>query len=401
LNPQSSPTLHATALQVAGWLLVAAAVTAAVAAASGGSAVPFARVLVLLALVASLGLVVSLLWLPVAGWSRLAVRLPLLVAEPLPFARAELLVGGAAALDQLRSPMRRRLLVFGLVLSLLGAGGTVLASLWPQPQPVTIALRSGGPVDHGETSDGAHPILVQLPFSLAEDGAVDGAARRVSVTARDIKTGTKSTLEVTPTSSHSLRGGMLRLAAWSGSSDIASVTVLVGAPGAKDERLLLPFGKPVTWREQTLTLREGRSDFFGAKGLAVAVEVAAAGAPARVVWVFSAESGAAMAGRAPAVGPPMVVESATYDPVILLRWTPDASLNSLVTVWVGACVAALGWLLLWLLPPFVVGRDGDYLVVGLRGGRGGAQLAFASHSVLTPVQLSERDGLLAALQEQT
>jgi hypothetical protein len=113
LNPQSSPTLHATALQVAGWLLIAAAVTAAVAAASGGSAVPFARVLVLLALVASLGLAVSLLWLPVAGWSRLAIRLPLLGGEPLPFARAELLAGGAAALDKLRSPMRRRLFVFG------------------------------------------------------------------------------------------------------------------------------------------------------------------------------------------------------------------------------------------------------------------------------------------------
>ena len=113
------------------------------------------------------------------------------------------------------------------------------------------------------------------------------------------------------------------------------------------------------------------------------------------------ESGAAMARRAPVVGPPMVVESATYDPVILLRWTPDASLHSLVTVWVGACVAVLGWLLLWLLPPFIVGRDGDYLVVGLRGGRGGAQLAFAANSVLTTAQLSERDALLAALQERT
>jgi hypothetical protein len=223
----------------------------------------------------------------------------------------------------------------------------------------------------------------------------------VSVTARDIKTGTKTTLEVTPSSAHSLRGGMLRLAAWSAASDIAAVTILAGGSGAKAERVLLPFGKPVAWRQQTLTLREGRSDFFGAKGLAVAVEVAAAGAPPQVVWVFSLESGAAMAHRAPVVGPPMVVESATYDPVILLRWTPEASLNSLVTVWVGACVAALGWLLLWLLPPFVVGRDGDYLVVGLRGGRGGAQLAFASTAVLTTAQLSERDALLAALQERT
>ncbi len=401
LNPQSSPTLHATALQVAGWLLIAAAVTAAVAAASGGSAVPFARVLVLLALVASLGLVVSLLWLPVAGWSRLAIRLPLLGGEPLPFARAELLAGGATALDQLRSPMRRRLFVFGIVLVLVGAGGTVLASLWPQPQPVTIALRSGNPVDHGETSDGPHPILVQLPFSLAEADTVDGVARRVSVTARDIKTGTKSTLEVTPTSSHSLRGGRLRLAGWSGSSDIASVTVLAGGPGAQAEQLVLPFGKPVAWQQETLTLREGRSDFFGAKGLAVAVEVAAVGAPARVVWVFSAESGAAMAGRAPVVGPPMVVASATYDPLILLRWTPDATLRSLAPLWIGAIIAALGWLVLWLLPPFVVGRDGDYLVVGLRGGRGGAQLAFAANSVLTAAQVSERDGLLAALKEQT
>lgn len=400
LNLQSSPTLHATALHVAGWSLLAAAVSAAVAAASGGSSVPFARVLVLMALVVSLAVVVSLLWLPVAGWTRLAVRLPLLGAAPLPFARAELLAGGAEALDGLRSPMRRRLFVFGLVLLLLGAGGTVLASLWPQPEPVTIALRSGDPVDHGETSDGPHPILVQLPFSLAEGGAVDGSARRVSVTARDIRTGTKSMLEVTPTSSHSLRGGMLRLAAWSGSSDIASVTVLAGGLGAKAERLVLPFGKPIKWRDETLTLREGRSDFFGAKGLAVAVDVAAAGAPARVVWVFSADSGAAMAARAPMVGPPMVVASATYDPVILLRWTPDAASRALVPLWVGAIIAALGWLLLWLLPPFVIGRDGDFLVVGLRGGRGGAQLLFASRSVLTPAQLSERDGLLAVLQEQ-
>ena len=242
--------------------------------------------------------------------------------------------------------MRRRLFVLGLLLFLLGGGATVLSSLWPAPQPVTIALRSGEPVDHGETNDGPHPILVQLPFALAESGAADAGARRVSVTARDIKTGTKTTLEVTPSSVHSLRGGMLRLAAWSASSDIASVTILAGSPGAKAERVLLPFGKPVAWRQQTLTLREGRSDFFGAKGLAVAVEVAAAGAPPQVVWVFSLESGAAMARRAPVVGPPMAVESATYDPVILLRWTPDASLHSLVTVWVGACVAALGWLLL-------------------------------------------------------
>ena len=401
MNPQSSPTLHSTALTVAGWSLVAAAVSSAVAAASGGSAVPFARVLVLVALVATLGLVLSLLWLPVSGWSRLAVRLPTVATQPLPFARTELLAGGAAALDVLRGPMRRRLFVLGLALLLLGGGATVLTSLWPAPQPVTIALRSGEPVDHGETNDGPHPILVQLPFSLAESGAADAGARQVSVTARDIKTGTKTTLEVTPGSAHSLRGGMLRLAAWSASSDIASVTILAGSPGAKAERVLLPFGKPVTWRQQTLTLREGRSDFFGAKGLAVAVEVAASGAPPQVVWVFSLESGAAMAGRAPVVGPPMVVASATYDPVILLRWTPDASLHSLVTVWVGACIAALGWLLLWLLPPFVVGRDGDYLVVGLRGGRGGAQLAFASNAVLTIAQLSERDALLAALQERT
>ena len=401
MNPQSSPTLHSTALTVAGWLLVAAAVTAAVAAAAGGSAVPFARVLVLLALVASMGLALSLLWLPVAGWSRLSARLPMLSTHPLPFARAELLSGGATALDQLRSPARRRLLALGLVLVLLGAGVAVLTSLWPQPQPVTIGLRSGDPVDHGETNDGAHPILVQLPFALAESGAPDAAVRRVSVTARDIKTGTKSTLEVTPTSSHALRGGLLRLAAWSGSANIASVTVLVGAPGAKAERLMLPFGKPVTWREQTLTLREGRSDFFGATGLAVAVEVASSGAPARVVWVFSAESGAAMAGRAPVVGPPMVVESATYDPVILLRWTPDASLTALVLCWVGALVAALGWLLLWLLPPFVVGRDGDYLVVGVRGGRGGSQLGFAAASLLTSTQMAELDGLLSDMQERT
>ncbi|NQW63775.1 MAG: hypothetical protein HQ461_13165 [Deltaproteobacteria bacterium] len=401
MNPQSSPTLHSTALTVAGWLLVAPAVTAAVAAASGGSAVPFARVLALLALVVSLGLLASLLWLPVAGWSRLSVRLPMLASQPLPFARSELLSGGASALDQLRSPMRRRLFGLGLALVLLGAGVTVLTSLWPQPQPVTIALRSGDPVDHGETSDGARPILVQLPFALAESGAPDAAVRRVSVTARDIKTGTKSTLEVTPTSSHSLRGGLLRLAAWSGSSDIASVTVLVGAPDAKAEPLVLPFGKPVAWREQTLTLREGRSDFFGATGLAVAVEVASLGSPARVVWVFSAESGAAMAGRAPVVGPPMVVQSAYYDPVILLRWTPDASSTALVLCWVGAVVAALGLLLLWLLPPFVVGRDGDYLVVGVRGGRGAAQLAFAASSMLSSAQVSELDGLLADMQERT
>lgn len=348
-----------------------------------------------------MGLVVSLLWLPVAGWSRLSARLPMLASQPLPFARSELLSGGASALDQLRSPLRRRLFALGLALVLLGAGVTVLTSLWPQPQPVTIALRSGSPVDHGETSDGPRPILVQLPFSLAESGAADAAARRISVTARDIKTGTKSTLEVTPTSLHSLRGGLLRLAAWSGSSDIASVTVLVGGAGAKAERLMLPFGKPVAWRQQTLTLREGRSDFFGATGLAVAVEVAAAGAPARVVWVFSAENGAAMAVRAPVVGPPMVVESASYDPVILLRWTPDAINTALVLCWVGAIIAALGWLLLWLLPPFVVGRDGDYLVVGLRGGRGGSQLGFAASSMLTSAQVWELEGLLADMQERT
>jgi hypothetical protein len=40
-------------------------------------------------------------------------------------------------------------------------------------------------------------------------------------------------------------------------------------------------------------------------------------------------------------------------------------------------------------------------VVGFRGGRGGAQLAFAANSVLTAAQVSERDGLLAALKEQT
>jgi hypothetical protein len=97
----------------------------------------------------------------------------------------------------------------------------------------------------------------------------------------------------------------------------------------------------------------------------------------------------------------MVVASATYDPLILLRWTPDATLRSLAPLWIGAIIAALGWLLLWLLPPFVVGRDGDYLVVGFRGGRGGAQLAFAANSVLTAAQVSERDGLLAALKEQT
>ncbi len=362
---------------------------------------PFARVLALLALVVSLVLLASLLWLPVAGWSRLSVRLPMLASQPLPFGRSELLAGGALALDQLRSPVRRRLFGLGLALVLLGAGVTVLTSLWPQPQPVTIALRSGDPVDHGETGDGPHPILVQLPFSLAESGAPDAAVRRVSVTARDIKTGTKSILEVTPTSSHSLRGGLLRLAGWSGSSDIASVTVLVGAPGAKAEQLVLPFGKPVAWREQTLTLREGRSDFFGATGLAVAVEVTSSGAPVQVVWVFSAESGAAMAGRAPVVGPPMVVEAASYDPVILLRWTPDASITALVLCWAGAVVAALGWLLLWLLPPFVVGRDGDYLVVGVRGGRGGAQLAFAASSLLTSAQLAELEGLMADMQEQT
>jgi len=353
------------------------------------------------ALVVSLGLVFTLLWLSVSGWSRLASRLPLVEVQPLPFARAELLGGGASALDLLRGPTRRRLFALGVAFVLIGAGLTVLISLWPQPQPVTIALRSGDPVDHGETTDGAHGILVQLPFALAESGAADGVARRVSVTARDIKTGTKTTLEVTPASSHSLRGGTLRLASWSGSSDLASVTVLAGAPGAKAERLLLPFGKPVTWRDQTLTLREGRSDFFGAKGLAAAVEVASTGVAPRVVWVFSAESGAAMARRAPVVGPPMVVENASYDPVILLRWTPDATLNALVTVWAGLGVAALGWLLLWLLPPFVVGRDGDYLLVGVRGGRGGSQLSFAASAVLTPDQLSERDGLLAAVQERT
>jgi hypothetical protein len=357
--------------------------------------------LALLAIVASMGLLASLLWLPVAGWSRLSARLPMLASHPLPFARAELLSGGAAALDQLRSPGRRRLFALGIALVLLGAGVTVLTSLWPQPQPVTIALRSGDPVDHGETGDGPHPILVQLPFALAESGTPDASVRRVSVTARDIKTGTKSTLEVTPTSSHSLRGGLLRLAAWSGSSDIASVAVLVGEPGAKAERLVLPFGKPVAWQEQTLTLREGRSDFFGATGLAVAVEVASLGAPARVVWVFSAESGAAMARRAPVVGPPMVVESASYDPVILLRWTPDASATALILCWVGVVVAALGWMLLWLLPPFVVGRDGDYLVVGVRGGRGAAQLGFAASSLLTSAQLAELEGLLADMQERT
>lgn len=401
MNPQSSPTLHSTALTVAGWSLVAAAVSSAVAAASGGSAVPFARVLVLVALVVSLGLVFSLLWLPVSGWSRLASRLPLVEVQPLPFARAELLSGGASALDLLRGPTRRRLFALGVAFVLIGVGLPVLISLWPQPQPVTIALRSGDPVDHGETNDGAHGILVQLPFALSESGAADGVARRVSVTARDIKTGTKTTLEVTPASSHSLRGGTLRLASWSGSSDLASVTVLAGAPGAKAERLLLPFGKAVTWRDQTLTLREGRSDFFGAKGLAAAVEVASTGVAPRVVWVFSAESGAAMTRRAPVVGPPMVVENASYDPVILLRWTPDATLNALVTVWAGLGVAALGWLLLWLLHPFVVGRDGDYLLVGVRGGRGGSQLSFAASAVLTPAQLSERDGLLAAVQERT
>jgi hypothetical protein len=110
---------------------------------------------------------------------------------------------------------------------------------------------------------------------------------------------------------------------------------------------------------------------------------------------------AAMAGRATVVGPPMVVESASYDPVILLRWTPDASLTALFLCWAGAVVAALGWLLLWLLPPFVVGRDGDYLVVGVRGGRGGAQLAFAASSLLTSAQSVELEGLRADMQERT
>ena len=398
MNPQSSPTTHTTALSVAGWSLLTAAVASAVASWSGGSAVPFARVLVLVALGLSLGLVTSMLWLPVAGWLRVASRLSLLVVRPLPFARSELLSGGGSALDALRSPLRRRLLVGALFLLLTGVGVSSVTALWPQPQPVTIGLRSGEPVDHGQTSDGPHEILVQLPFALQETGLPDSNARRVSVAARDIKTGTKTALELGPASEVSLRGGTLRLAGWSASTDIASAKVRVGDEKGEPESVVLPFGTAVAWKGLSLTLREGRSDFFGADGLAVAVEVAAASGPGRVVWVFSGKSGAAMAARQPVVGAAMVVESVTYDPIVLLRWTPDATQLGLVLLWVGFGLAFIGWLLLALVPPFVVGRDGDYLLVGVRGGRSARALAFAEASLLTGEQQAELSELLASME---
>lgn len=383
---------------LAGWFLLAATTSGAVAVVSGGSAVPFARVLLLLAIGFALLLAVSLLWLPVAGWLRLSSRFTALVVRPLPFARSELLGGGAVALDGLRTPVRRRLFVVALCCLLGGGGLSGLTGLWPQPQPVTIGLRSGEPVDHGETTDGAHPILVQLPFSLQEVGLPDGAARRVAISARDIKTGTKSAIELSPASDVSLRGGTLRLAAWSASTDIASATVRVSDGKGSAESIVLPFGQGVTWQGRTLTLREGRSDFFGANGVAVAVEVAAASDPARVVWVFSGESGAAMAGRPTALGVSMVAERVTYDPVVLLRWTPDRVGLPLGLLWAGVAMAVVGWLILLLLPPFVVGRDGDYLIVGIRGARSERGLAFAESSVLTGEQQAELAALVVATE---
>lgn len=396
MNLSASPTFASRALAIAGWSLLAASVASGVAAASGGSAVPFARVLVLLAVAASLVAAALLVVLAPQHWVRIAPKFPLLQTQSIPFARAELLPGGLAALDALRSPLRRRMVALAMVLLVSGVGVAVVTALWPLPQPVTIGLRSGEPVDHGETTDGARSILVQLPFALQEGGLPNSAARTASIVARDIRSGTRSTLQVTPASEHSLRGGTLRLAGWSATRDIASATLRLG--GEKGADLVLPMNKAVAWKGVSLTLREGRDDFFGVTGTAVAVEVSSPSEPSRVAWVFAGDGGAAMAARATSPLPAMSLRSVSFDPVLLLRWTPDASAVPRALLWVAAALAVAGWLLLLLLPPFVAGRDGDYLLVAPAGGRGSAAHAFALQSILTPEQAAELAALSARLE---